>query len=330
MATAPTHLPKLGATEGATFLGGLGTAKLYGCTNVQIYLYFSNYRRDGFRMKFTVILLWIMDSLHMALTVVALWHYLIDSFGDYSALLAETWMVKLQSIVHIFGVLIVQTLYTARVWKLSLSLDHKVWPRTISMVLAAGYVVGILLSVGLYRSNSSLQIERYSWAIYSSLSVSTFLDFMIATAVCHLLSTCRISMAEAEMKSKVWVIMRYVVISGTLTSICSLSALITFIIMPNNLIFLGQLFMVSKLYVNSYLAMLNARNSLRGSESHVSRLEACRTQHVLPMSDMETRRSMANGANNHCLSIDQTESKYCGETVEDSVKIAVDTHGQYL
>ncbi|KAF8347181.1 hypothetical protein F5887DRAFT_1281294 [Amanita rubescens] len=144
MATAPTYLPKLGATEGATFLGGLGTAMLYGCTNVQIYLYFSNYRQDGFRMKFTVILLWIMDSLHMALTVVALWHYLIDSFGDYSALLAETWMVKLQSIVHIFGVLIVQTLYTARVWKLSLSLDHKVWPRTISMILVAGY--GKLLS----------------------------------------------------------------------------------------------------------------------------------------------------------------------------------------
>lgn len=32
-----------------------------------------------------------MDTLHMALTIYEVWHYLIDSIGDYPALLEMTW-----------------------------------------------------------------------------------------------------------------------------------------------------------------------------------------------------------------------------------------------
>lgn len=32
-----------------------------------------------------------MDTLHMAFTVADLWHYLIESFGNYEALLPMTW-----------------------------------------------------------------------------------------------------------------------------------------------------------------------------------------------------------------------------------------------
>ncbi|KAF8624450.1 hypothetical protein AX15_005868 [Amanita polypyramis BW_CC] len=77
--------------------------------------------------------------------------------------------------------------------------------------------------------------------------------------------------------------MRYFVISGALTSMCSLAALITFGVMPNNLVYAGIFFLLTKLYVNSYLAMLNARKAMRdvsspsGSAMHMNGVSARHT-----------------------------------------------------
>ncbi|KAF5327202.1 hypothetical protein D9619_004701 [Psilocybe cf. subviscida] len=61
--------------------------------------------------------------------------------------------------------------------------------------------------------------------------------------------------------------MQYVLICGFLTSLCSLAGLITLITMPNTLIFVGIDYILPKLYVTSYLAMLNARKVARDPES---------------------------------------------------------------
>ncbi|KAK0207352.1 hypothetical protein IW262DRAFT_660602 [Armillaria fumosa] len=56
--------------------------------------------------------------------------------------------------------------------------------------------------------------------------------------------------------------MRIVVISGLLTSTCSLLTLISYIVWPDTLIFLAiGTFILPKLYINSLLAMLNSRKS---------------------------------------------------------------------
>ncbi|KAK0457523.1 uncharacterized protein EV420DRAFT_1548802 [Desarmillaria tabescens] len=59
--------------------------------------------------------------------------------------------------------------------------------------------------------------------------------------------------------SLIFGLMRLVVASGIATSACSLLALISFIVWPKTLIFLGIDFVLPKLYVNSLLAMFNYR-----------------------------------------------------------------------
>ncbi|KDR71456.1 hypothetical protein GALMADRAFT_143729 [Galerina marginata CBS 339.88] len=61
--------------------------------------------------------------------------------------------------------------------------------------------------------------------------------------------------------------MHYVVLSGTLTSACSLPALLTYVTMPNTFIFLGISFLLTKLYISSYMAMLNARKQIRDQDA---------------------------------------------------------------
>ncbi|KAF8347224.1 hypothetical protein F5887DRAFT_1174848 [Amanita rubescens] len=132
----------------------------------------------------------------MAFTIIILWHYLIESFGDYLALLTTPWSVKVQNSVNVLAILVVQTLYTMRIWTLSSNLDHKCWARVLSIVLVAGYISGIILVVEIWRTIEYTEVAQYRWAIYLSLSMSTFNDFMIAAAICHLLASCGSTLSE--------------------------------------------------------------------------------------------------------------------------------------
>ncbi|KAK0184983.1 hypothetical protein F5146DRAFT_210875 [Armillaria mellea] len=53
--------------------------------------------------------------------------------------------------------------------------------------------------------------------------------------------------------------MRLVIMSGATTSVCSLLVLLSVIAWPDSLIFLAFSMIISKLYLNSLLAMLNYR-----------------------------------------------------------------------
>ncbi|KAG1805579.1 uncharacterized protein BJ212DRAFT_860737 [Suillus subaureus] len=63
--------------------------------------------------------------------------------------------------------------------------------------------------------------------------------------------------------------MSYTVNTGCITSIGSMATMITCAVMPNNFIFLGIGFLVAKLYVNSFLTLLNAQYYLEGNADNI-------------------------------------------------------------
>ncbi|KAF8347244.1 hypothetical protein F5887DRAFT_957456 [Amanita rubescens] len=274
-------LPSLGPTIGAAYVGAMMAAILYGATNVQTYLYLKNYPNDWLLQRYAVVLLWVLDSLHMVFTITPLWHYLIESFGNYLALLKIDWSLKVQIAVNVIIILFVQSLYTVRVWKLS-SNNTRIWAWVLIVVLLAGYATGIILIVKTITISYFSQLNESRWVIYLAFAMPTFNDIVLAAGIWHLLSLRRTTFAETQ--SKIWIILRYVFISGALTSVCSLSALITYVVMPNNLVFLGIEFLLTKLYINSYLAMLNARKSVK---DHTT---LSHTANVMQLSDLESRQ----------------------------------------
>ncbi|KAK0442667.1 hypothetical protein EV421DRAFT_1808283 [Armillaria borealis] len=85
--------------------------------------------------------------------------------------------------------------------------------------------------------------------------------------MCYYLHRGR-SMAGVSSTTKIIVeLMRFAVMSGLTTSACSLFTLVAYIAWPNSLIFLAVDFILPKLYINSLLAMLNARSAERWVEA---------------------------------------------------------------
>ncbi|KAF9459532.1 hypothetical protein BDZ94DRAFT_1300501 [Collybia nuda] len=254
----------LGNTIGAAFLGTVAAAILFGVTNIQVYLYFQNYPQDWRVQKISVFTLWILDIIHLSLTVAAVYHYLIDSFGIPEALGLVIWSFKLQIAVNVIIVVLVQTLYAVRVWKLGRHYQ-RIWPVIVAIVVASGYAIGIILAVKTYNISTFVELEGMAWVVYASFTSSTVIDVVIATAMCFYLIRSRSGFAGTN--NKIIIIVRMTLISGFLTSACSLAALIAYAAMPNNLVFLGIEFLLTKLYINSFLAMLNARQSVRDRDT---------------------------------------------------------------
>ncbi|KAG0699781.1 hypothetical protein DFH29DRAFT_935419 [Suillus ampliporus] len=87
-----------------------------------------------------------------------------------------------------------------------------------------------------------------------SLGCATLVAFLIASSIWY-------RRTDMTLRS----IVRDTISTGCLTSMCSMVCIIAFATMPDNFVYLGFEFLLSKLYVNSYFVLLNARYYRDGS-----------------------------------------------------------------
>ncbi|KAF8347246.1 hypothetical protein F5887DRAFT_50779 [Amanita rubescens] len=281
---------------GAMYLGAMGTGILYGCVNVQTYLYLKNYPDDWVLRRRSVMILWFMDTLHMALTIFEVWHYLIESIGDYPALFNMTWSYKLQILIGILLIGTIQIGYAVRLWKLSSNFT-RIWAWALTFILLIGYSAVTTFIVKMYSVSTFWEFIQLRWEILLSFTMSTLNDFVLSAGICHVLSLQQTTFAQT--KSRIWIIMCYAVISGMLTSICSLASLITAAAMPHSLIFQSIEFLLPNLYMNSYLALLNSRQSGRvqnvsSPSANMMRSADLESRHLINQSEKRVKQSLSN------------------------------------
>ncbi|KAF9030360.1 hypothetical protein BDZ89DRAFT_673763 [Hymenopellis radicata] len=273
----------LGLTIGAALIGLVLSAVLFGVTVLQTWIYYHEYPNDWATYRYSVGILWIMDALHLSLTVHAVYHYLVNSFGEFLELDVIVWSFKVQIAINIVIIVGVQSLYAVRLWKLGRHF-HKFLPWLVIVVVAGGTAIGILLAYETCQISTFSGLQGIAWAVDAAFASATAIDFVISGAMCYYLQKTRRKAKFSSTNSKIIIIMRFVLISGLATSACSMVALIAFITLPTTLVFLGVEFLLTKLYVNSFLAMLNARKRISGTggtEASSSRSETARSSNVL-------------------------------------------------
>ncbi|KAK0431978.1 hypothetical protein EV421DRAFT_1851419 [Armillaria borealis] len=263
---------KIGPTLGAIYLGATIAAVFYGITILQTAVYYKVNPNDPRIFRYTVAFLWILDTLHVALSTHALYFYLIESFGNYLDLLKVIWSFPLQLVFNMLVATCVQGLYAIRIWKLGRHF-HVVLPYFIFLAVAATFGTGLYVIYDTYTLSSFLGISTIRTSIYAVFSTMVGADFAISGAMCYYLHRGK-SMTNLSSTTRTIVrLMRVVVISGLLTSVCSLLTLVTYIVWPDTLIFMALgTFILPKLYINSLLAMLNSRKSSMwsyGSTPHI-------------------------------------------------------------
>ncbi|KAH7923814.1 hypothetical protein BV22DRAFT_1130327 [Leucogyrophana mollusca] len=273
----------LNNTFGALFIGSTLAAILFGFTNVQAFVYFQNHRGSGITFfKLVICYLWILDAIHLAFVAHMIYYYLINNYANPLALPVIVWSFQAQVVVDVLIIYAVHLLYVQRLWILSRG-RSRILPSIITAIVVLGSAVAITLVWAVYKCHVFTDLIGIEWSTFLTLGTISVVDMLIAASMCYLLTTARTGFSRTD--SFITKLMVYILNTGLLTSLCSLTAIITCAAMPRNFVFLGVEFLCAKLYVNAFVALLNARYYLQtGSTSGSSHAQNVDRIDLRPMS----------------------------------------------
>ncbi|KAJ7257741.1 hypothetical protein C8J57DRAFT_1342687 [Mycena rebaudengoi] len=243
-------------TLGAVFLGVVVSSILFGVSSLQVYWYYHYYPNDSKLHKISVAVLWLLDTTHLVLIIFSPYHYGVTNFGHAERLQVVIWPIKLQTAINVVVLLMVHSLYAYRVWLLS-GFHNGVIGYLVAAVVFAGFGIGVVLAYETYTVDMWPDASQISWAVECSFATSTSIDVLISIAMCYYLKKSKGK--ESQLNSRISTLMQYTLSCGIFTSVCSLACLITFILMPNTMVFLALTYLLTGLYMNSFMAMMNAR-----------------------------------------------------------------------
>ncbi|SJL15347.1 uncharacterized protein ARMOST_18840 [Armillaria ostoyae] len=269
-----TAIPSLGESIGALYLGSNIASILYGITNLQGLSYYRRYPNDWWVYRYSVTLLWVLDTLHVALSTHALYFYLITMFGNLVGdLESDLWSMKWQLYLNDLIVVYVQGLYAVRLWKLGRHF-HKILPWFVA--LAVQLYVGVNQLIDLDCTEkiagdvvhsihitpnlaSASNIKRSICAFFSTIAAT---DVMIAVPMTYYLHKSRGRIMFSSYKVKISALNSPTLSLRKMTVLvrCSLSS--PFVVSQLDLSHAQDLTNIN-IYINSLLAMLNSR-----SENH--------------------------------------------------------------
>lgn len=254
------------STFGALLIGVLVSAIAFGGTNLQVYWYFTRYSNDRMWIKGSVCYLWMLDALCVALSSHVVYYNLVIRCCDHSRFLSIVWSWKAQNILSGIIISSVQVLYTVRIWLLvastcNLSYSVLCFPGMITFFVFAGCVSTVVASYEMTDVVSPEVLLRQKWTSYYLLSLWIVTDLMIAGYLCYLIHSKRTGWHRSD--RMIMNLVFYTINGGFCTSLGSLSAIIATVIGPHTFAETSAQIIVTKVYVNSFLALLNARESLR-------------------------------------------------------------------
>ncbi|KAG1857996.1 hypothetical protein C8R48DRAFT_775453 [Suillus tomentosus] len=268
------HL-QLADTFGALFIGAILAAILFGVTNVQVFIYFQTHIGTGITFyKLVVIWLWTLDALHLAMIVHCIYFYLVTNYGNVIAFTVIVWSFKAQLVIAVVTIYVEHLLYVHRIWTISKG-RSKFLPITvgIAVVLASGVAIVILWCI-FQKINVFTDFLNYEWALYAYLGSVAFVDILIASSLCYLLTMSRTGFSRRVIG------LLHIKNDGLYHQYRLFDERVFngsyHFTMPNNYISEAVQFLLLKLYVNSFIALMNTRyyaqpnaDAMHSSEYHV-------------------------------------------------------------
>ncbi|KAH9946534.1 hypothetical protein B0H21DRAFT_859127 [Amylocystis lapponica] len=237
---------------------------LYGITTTQVYVYWFSYPDDIKAIRRTVVVVWLLETLHTAFCLHMIYEYMIVDFGHLLGIVNIIWSAGATVIIAVSIQAIVQVFFIRRIWIMS----------ERSFVITAIPAVLLFVRVAFGFATASLTWTIPTWIMFraetgpfatliTGLTLAALVDLIIALLLIYYLQRSRTGFKVTDHLIKS--LMAYVINTGALTMVVSISIVLTFTLIKGSLLFAGLVEIQSKLYANSFLATLNARHHLSGS-----------------------------------------------------------------
>ncbi|KAI9566286.1 hypothetical protein HD554DRAFT_2174488 [Boletus coccyginus] len=287
-------------TFGALLLGGFCAAALSGVVIVQTFLYIKLFPRDSTRVKAIVGAVWVLDTTHSLLVYASIWIYLITNYGDETKIdtipipLALTVIIT-ASVIHypLVQCLNCCDLGNTDIHRTLFFLTPDPQTESTAMAIYGSHCKHLLLEIGTCGPTDRKQPKlvlaffrlccatvttaemihmktftefkaNFRWVFTLGLAMSCLVDILVTGFLTHSLQTLQSDKrASTSLDRVIGAVVLYTFETNLLTSAATIVSMICWLTMPNNLVFMGLHFFISKLYANSLLATLNTRKQLQ-------------------------------------------------------------------
>jgi hypothetical protein len=267
-------VPKFDNTLGALLIGGLAATALWGVTCVQTYTFFMSGSTDRAWHKALVAFLLALDTFDTVLNCHILYFYLVTNYLAPQAIIFPVWSVITHVAATSVSNFIVRSAFARRIYRLSNgNIPGTIWIVSLSLLDLS---CGLIITGKAFGMKTYFELDALSSLMYLNFAAGTSSDLSVALALCYLLRGSKTGFDRTD--SLIRVLMMYTVNTGLIVALDATAGMFAYVFMPHNFIFLGFYLLLSKLYLNSYLAILNARKGLRGKldepkSIHLSRIQ---------------------------------------------------------
>ncbi|KAF7432827.1 hypothetical protein PC9H_004770 [Pleurotus ostreatus] len=230
-------------TMGAALIGSVCAAVLYGVSCIQTWYYYDRYPTDAWYIKYLVASVWVFDTIHQVLISHTVYHYLVSNYTNPAMLANIIWLSLI--------CLLVQGFLTMRVWRMS----------NKNKILTFIVLCLVIAEFGMMQLQTWLELSQLKGLSMAVNVLAAAGDALIAASLVFLLRRSRTGFKKSDtMISRLIV---FTVNTGLFTSICAVMSLVSIIVWGNTLIYVAFYFSLGRLYSNSLLATLNARQEIR-------------------------------------------------------------------
>ncbi|TBU27820.1 hypothetical protein BD311DRAFT_759734 [Dichomitus squalens] len=259
-AMAPA-VPALDNSFGAILIGTFIGLTMYGLSLNQMFRYFHAYPGDTFILKGTVLCLSILDTFHSIACMHASYHYLVNNYFRPQVLLVGVWSVRILAPVTGVTVLVAQSFYARRIYRLGSGYALVVIPIALFMLGTAGFTIAA--SYEIFAQATFAKFEHFTWLMSGGFACSLATDVVLAVTLIVFLMRSRTAFKKTNSMLSVLVV--YTINTGLLTSALSLASLAFGLSHPENMIYIAVNMLATKSYVNAVLAVVNSRRGVAES-----------------------------------------------------------------
>ncbi|KAF9534996.1 hypothetical protein CPB83DRAFT_843306 [Crepidotus variabilis] len=246
-------------TMGAAYIGVMAAGILYGVSFVQTWYYFAKYPGDVWYIRALVASVCLFETVHQALITHTVYHYVISNYNNPDSLGEMVWSILLEVLFNGFIGLLVQSFLLLRVWRLSN--NHLPLAIIIGCLILAEFGCSVAFTAQSLQFTTWGELEGLKGLSMAVNLLGAAADVLIAAALFYFLHTSRTGFKKSDtMISK---LIAFTVSTGLLTSVCAVASLISILVSGHTLIYVAFYFCLGRLYSNSVLATLNARQIIR-------------------------------------------------------------------
>ncbi|GLB42788.1 hypothetical protein LshimejAT787_1202370 [Lyophyllum shimeji] len=243
---------------GSLLAGVIASAVLLGVSLVQTFYYYTTYH-DKWYLKTLVAVTAVLDTAHQIMISHTMWHYLIKNFNKPQNLEFVIWSVIMEALCTGVTGAGVQLFYVVRIWRLSKR--NKLLTGSILFLTLISAAMGTAWVIVSMQQRTFDDLLTVSWLTITVDSLSAVTDVVIAASLVLTLHQARTGFKKSDNTINTLIV--FVVNTGVLTSCCALVSLLILIASPLTLIYAPLYFCLGRLYTNSLLATLNARDLVK-------------------------------------------------------------------